>query len=51
VGTWVARMLRLPEIALIAINGKSFPILWSIVGGMILVLLAHALTRPRLYYR
>jgi uncharacterized membrane protein YeaQ/YmgE (transglycosylase-associated protein family) len=51
VGTWLARMLHLPEIAMIAVNGKSFPIVWSIVGGMILVLLAHALTRPRLYYR
>lgn len=47
VGTWIARMLHLPELISVAIGGHSFPILWSIVGGMLLVLLAHALMRPR----
>jgi uncharacterized membrane protein YeaQ/YmgE (transglycosylase-associated protein family) len=47
VGTWVARMLHLPELISVAIGGHSFPILWSIVGGLLLVLLAHALMRPR----
>jgi uncharacterized membrane protein YeaQ/YmgE (transglycosylase-associated protein family) len=47
VGTWVARMLRLPELFMVAIAGHPFPILWSIVGGMILVGIAHALSRPR----
>jgi uncharacterized membrane protein YeaQ/YmgE (transglycosylase-associated protein family) len=48
VGTWIARMLHLPEFFLIAIAGHPFPIVWSIIGGMLLVLVAHALTRPRL---
>ena len=47
VGTWLARLLHLPELISVAIGGHSFPILWSIVGGMLLVLLAHALMRPR----
>ncbi len=47
VGTWVARMLHLPEFFMVAIAGHPFPIVWSIIGGMLLVLLAHALTRPR----
>ncbi len=47
VGTWVARMLHLPELLMVAIAGHPFPILWSIVGGMILVAIAHALSRPR----
>jgi uncharacterized membrane protein YeaQ/YmgE (transglycosylase-associated protein family) len=47
VGTWVARSLHFPELFMVAIAGHPFPILWSIVGGMILVGLAHALSRPR----
>jgi uncharacterized membrane protein YeaQ/YmgE (transglycosylase-associated protein family) len=45
VGTWMARALHWPNFWVIAIEGHSFPIVWSIVGGMVLVLLAHALTR------
>ena len=47
IGTWLARLLRLPELLTIAVAGHAFPILWSIIGGAILVGLAHALTRPR----
>ncbi|HEX3772173.1 MAG TPA: GlsB/YeaQ/YmgE family stress response membrane protein [Polyangiaceae bacterium] len=51
VGTWVARMFHLPEIILVAIAGHPFPIVWSVIGGMILVMIAHALTRgPRIRY-
>ena len=51
IGTWLARMLHLPELIVVAVGGHPFPIVWSIIGGMILVALAHALTRPRLYAR
>ena len=47
VGTWLARLLHLPELFSVAVAGRSFPIVWSVIGGMLLVLLAHALTRPR----
>ena len=47
VGTWIARMFRLPELVVIAIGGHPFPVVWSVIGGMILVALAHALVRPR----
>jgi uncharacterized membrane protein YeaQ/YmgE (transglycosylase-associated protein family) len=47
VGTWVARMLHLPELIVVAVAGHPFPIIWSVVGGLILVAIAHALTRPR----
>jgi hypothetical protein len=32
----------------VAVAGHSFPIVWSVIGGMLLVILSHALTRPRL---
>jgi uncharacterized membrane protein YeaQ/YmgE (transglycosylase-associated protein family) len=50
-GTWIARLLHLPELLVVAIAGHPFPIVWSIIGGMLLVLLAHALTRPRYVLR
>jgi hypothetical protein len=31
----------------VAVAGHPFPILWSVIGGLLLVLIAHALTRPR----
>lgn len=46
-GTWLARVLHLPAILVIAIGGHPFPIVWSIIGGIILVAIAHALMRPR----
>jgi uncharacterized membrane protein YeaQ/YmgE (transglycosylase-associated protein family) len=45
VGTWMARMLHLPRFWVVAIEGHSFPIVWSIIGGFVLVALAHALSR------
>jgi uncharacterized membrane protein YeaQ/YmgE (transglycosylase-associated protein family) len=47
IGTWLARMLHLPELVVVAIEGHPFPIVWSIVGGAVLVGIAHALTRRR----
>jgi uncharacterized membrane protein YeaQ/YmgE (transglycosylase-associated protein family) len=47
VGTWLARVFSLPALVIVAIGGHPFPIVWSIVGGMLLVAIAHALTRPR----
>jgi uncharacterized membrane protein YeaQ/YmgE (transglycosylase-associated protein family) len=32
-GLWVARKFGLPEIFAVNIGGKSFPIIWSIIGS------------------
>ena len=45
VGTWLARHLHLPTLLVVSIEGHRFPIVWSIVGGMVLVGVAHVLTR------
>jgi uncharacterized membrane protein YeaQ/YmgE (transglycosylase-associated protein family) len=47
VGTWIARMVHLPVLVVVDIGGHPFPIIWSIVGGLVLAALAHALMRPR----
>jgi uncharacterized membrane protein YeaQ/YmgE (transglycosylase-associated protein family) len=51
IGTWLARQFHLPELVVVAIAGRPFPIVWSIIGGIILVALAHALTGPRYILR
>jgi uncharacterized membrane protein YeaQ/YmgE (transglycosylase-associated protein family) len=47
VGTWLARVLHLPQLLVVSIGDRPFPIFWSIVGGIVLVVLAHVLVRPR----
>jgi uncharacterized membrane protein YeaQ/YmgE (transglycosylase-associated protein family) len=47
VGTWMARHLRLPDAPVVKIAGHPFPIVWSIVGGVVLVTLAHMVMRAR----
>lgn len=47
VGLWLARSLGLPEIFAVNIGGKSFPIIWSIIGSAVLSLLLGLLTRRR----
>jgi uncharacterized membrane protein YeaQ/YmgE (transglycosylase-associated protein family) len=46
IGTWLARQLHLPELLVVKVEGRPFPIVWSIVGGIVLVLAAHGLMRP-----
>jgi uncharacterized membrane protein YeaQ/YmgE (transglycosylase-associated protein family) len=43
VGTWLAHVFHLPEVLGVVIGGHPFPIVWSIVGGIVLVAIAHAL--------
>lgn len=47
VGTWLARQLHLPAVFAVSIGGHPFPIVWSVVGGIVLVAVAHVLTRSR----
>jgi uncharacterized membrane protein YeaQ/YmgE (transglycosylase-associated protein family) len=45
-GTWIARQLHLPTLLAVHIEGRAFPILWSIVGAMVLVAVASTIMRP-----
>ncbi|HEX4048328.1 MAG TPA: GlsB/YeaQ/YmgE family stress response membrane protein [Elusimicrobiota bacterium] len=45
-GTWIARLAHLPELIMVDIGGHPFPIVWSIIGAIILAAIAHALMRP-----
>jgi uncharacterized membrane protein YeaQ/YmgE (transglycosylase-associated protein family) len=50
IGTWFARTIHWPPLLVVAIADHPFPIVWSIVGGLMLVALAHALTRHSYRY-
>ena len=50
-GMWLQRQSGLPEILTIDIEGKQFPIVWSIIGGVIFSVIVGLLTRPRVVYR
>ena len=46
-GTWLARVLGLPELFIVTIGGTSFPIVWSILGSALFVAIISALSRRR----
>jgi len=46
VGVWLQRMTGLPEIFTIDVDGKQFPIIWSIIGGVLFAVIVGLLTRP-----
>jgi len=47
VGMWLARLLGLPELFTISINGAKFPIIWSIIGSAVFVAIISVITRAR----
>jgi uncharacterized membrane protein YeaQ/YmgE (transglycosylase-associated protein family) len=46
VGMWLQRQTGLPEIFTIDIEGTRFPIVWSIIGGVLFAAIVGLLTRP-----
>ena len=44
-GMLLARQLHLPEVLAVTVEGRPFPILWSIVGGALLVALVNLASR------
>ncbi|HET9960561.1 MAG TPA: hypothetical protein VFQ61_39090 [Polyangiaceae bacterium] len=43
-GSVIANYMHLPELLTIAIEGRAFPILWSIIGAAVFVALIHLLS-------
>ena len=46
-GNWLARELSLPTLLAINIDGQPFPVVWSVVGSVIVVAIAALFTRRR----
>lgn len=50
-GTWMARLIGLPELLMINVGGQPFPIVWAIVGSAVFTAVVALFTRrPRGYY-
>jgi len=47
IGTWLAGLLGLPEVFAVSVGGRSFPIVWSVLGSALFVAVLSLLTRGR----
>ena len=45
IGMWLAGKLGLPEIFSIKIGGKTFPIIWSVIGSALFTLIVALIRR------
>jgi uncharacterized membrane protein YeaQ/YmgE (transglycosylase-associated protein family) len=43
-GAWIAGLMGLPELFAVDVGGQRFPILWSIIGSALVVMIIGLLT-------
>ena len=46
-GTWLAREAGLPELFAIQVGGRTFPVIWSIIGATLFAALLALIRHPR----
>jgi uncharacterized membrane protein YeaQ/YmgE (transglycosylase-associated protein family) len=46
-GTWLARVTGLPEIFALSVGGKTFPIVWSVIGAALFAAVLAMITGRR----
>jgi len=46
-GPWLALKLKLAEPLVVLVDGRPFPIVWSIVGAALFLAILHLFSRPR----
>jgi uncharacterized membrane protein YeaQ/YmgE (transglycosylase-associated protein family) len=47
IGVWLAQKLDLPELFVIHIGNKPFPLIWSIIGSALFVALIGLISTPK----
>ncbi len=45
-GLWLQRLTGLPELLTLDVDGTRFPIVWSILGGVLFAVIVGMFTRP-----
>lgn len=50
-GMWMQRATGAPEILTVQVGDTAFPIVWSIIGGVVFAVVVSLLTPRRTYYR
>jgi len=46
-GSWMSSQLGLPELFNIQVAGNSFPVIWSIIGAVVFVVIVGFLSKGR----
>lgn len=46
-GSWMSAQLGLPELFNLEVGGSTFPIIWSIIGSVVFVVIVSLLTKKR----
>jgi uncharacterized membrane protein YeaQ/YmgE (transglycosylase-associated protein family) len=46
-GMWMQRQSGMPEPLAVQVGDTTFPVVWSIIGGVLFVAVVSLLTRPR----
>lgn len=46
-GSWLSEELGLPDFLNVTIGGNTFPVIWSIIGSVIFVVIIGLLTRKK----
>jgi len=46
-GSWISTQVGLPELFNISVGGSSFPVIWSIIGAVIFVVIVGFLSKKR----
>ncbi len=46
-GRWLSISLALPDVFVIDVGGKNFPVVWSIIGSAVFVAILSLFTRSR----
>lgn len=41
IGAWASQALHLPELWMARVDGRPFPIVWSIIGAALFVVIVH----------
>lgn len=47
VGSWLARLSGLPDLFVLNVGGRPFPLVWSIIGAALFVAVVGLVTRRR----
>jgi len=50
IGTVIAHYLHLPDLFVVTIDHRPFPILWSIIGAAVFVAIIHLISGRRIRY-
>jgi len=50
-GMWMQRATAMPELLTIQVGDTPFPIVWSIIGGVLFAALIHLISGPRRVWR